>query len=96
MRVFVPELQAGMDKLAWCDLRVLRYPLWWLGVPAMRKGWIDRVFAAGRVHGGGVFAGKRAMCSVTIGGPAVAYSEQGLYGPIDPILFPIHHGILPV
>ncbi|MGT2466348.1 NAD(P)H-dependent oxidoreductase [Mesorhizobium atlanticum] len=46
-------------------------------MPAIAQaGWADRVFASGgRIYGGGkwydrgVFAGKRAMCSVTIGGP---------------------------
>jgi NAD(P)H dehydrogenase (quinone) len=38
--------------------------------------------------------GKRAMCSVTIGGPPAIYSEHGLNGPISAILFPINHGIL--
>ena len=32
------------------------------------------------------------MCSVTVGGPSDAYSEIG--GPMEPILFPINHGIL--
>ena len=58
------------------------------------------MFAVGRAYGGGryfskgVFASKRAMCSVTVGGPADAYSGVGAYGPLDPILFPINHGIL--
>jgi NAD(P)H dehydrogenase (quinone) len=34
------------------------------------------------------------MCSVTIGGPPPIYSERGLNGPIDAILFPINHGML--
>jgi NAD(P)H dehydrogenase (quinone) len=97
---FAPELQAEMDKLAWCDALVLQFPLWWLGLPAILKGWIDRVLAVGRAYGGGryfstgVFSSKRAMCSVTVGGPADAYSEFGAYGPLAPILFPINHGIL--
>lgn len=97
---YVPELQAEMDKLAWCDLLIFQFPLWWLGMPAILKGWVDRVFAVGRAYGGGryfdrgVFSGKRAMCAVTVGGPAPAYSEVGIYGPITSILFPIHHGIL--
>ena len=33
------------------------------------------------------------MCSVTVGGPPELYSEEGLYGPIEDILFPIHRGI---
>ena len=97
---YVPELQAEMDKLAWCDLLILQFPLWWLGLPAILKGWIDRVFALGRAYGGGrwfdrgVLANKRAMCSVTVGGPPELYSDSGWYGPVGPILFPIHRGIL--
>lgn len=97
---YVPELQAEMDKLAGCDMLILQFPLWWLGLPAVLKGWIDRVFAVGRAYGRGryfdrgVFAGKRAMCAVTVGGPLPAYTDIGVYGPIGSILFPIHHGIL--
>jgi NAD(P)H dehydrogenase (quinone) len=98
---FAPELQAEMDKLFWCDALILQFPLWWFGLPAILKGWVDRVFASGgRIYGGGkwydrgVFAAKRAMCAVTIGGPAPMYSAHGLNGPIDAILFPINHGIL--
>ena len=97
---FAPDVQTEMDKLAWCDILILQFPLWWLGLPAILKGWVDRVFAAERAYGGGkyfsrgVFSSKRAMCAVTIGGPAEAYSSDGAYGPLAPILFPIQHGIL--
>jgi len=98
---FVPAIQAEQDKLFWCDALILQFPLWWFGLPAILKGWVDRVFASGgRTYGNGkwydrgVFAGKRAMCSVTIGGPASMYSAYGVNGPIDAILFPIHHGML--
>ena len=98
---FTPALQEEMEKLFWCDALILQFPLWWFGLPAILKGWVDRVFAAGgRIYGGGkwydrgVFAGKRAMCSITIGGPSAMYSDVGLNGPISTILFPINHGIL--
>jgi len=98
---FAPDVQAEMDKLFWCDALILQFPLWWFGLPGILKGWVDRVFASGgRIYGGGkwydrgVFAGKRAMCSVTIGGPSPIYSERGLNGPISTILFPINHGML--
>ena len=97
---FSRDLQAEMDKLFWCDVLIFQFPLWWVGLPAILKGWIDRVFALGRAYGGGryfskgVFAGKRAMCSITVGGSEAAYSDAGAYGPMDAILFPIHHGIL--
>src|SRR5579862_7071550 len=98
---FAPDLQREMDKLFWCDALILQFPLWWFGLPAILKGWVDRVFASGgRTYGGGkwydhgVFAGKRAMCSVTVGGDVPIYSERGLNGSINSILFPIHHGML--
>ncbi|RWL95589.1 NAD(P)H-dependent oxidoreductase [Mesorhizobium sp.] len=98
---FAPDIQAEMDKLFWCDALILQFPLWWFGLPAILKGWVDRVFASGgRIYGGGkwydrgVFSGKRAMCSVTIGGPPPIYSDRGLNGPIADILFPINHGML--
>ena len=98
---FAPDIQAEMDKLFWCDALILQFPLWWFGLPGILKGWVDRVFASGgKIYGGGkwydrgVFAGKRAMCSLTTGGLPPTYSEAGLSGPIDWILFPINHGIL--
>ncbi len=31
------------DHLAWCDTLIFVYPTWWYGLPAMLKGWLDRV-----------------------------------------------------
>jgi putative NADPH-quinone reductase len=31
------------DDLLWCDTLVFVYPTWWYGLPAMLKGWLDRV-----------------------------------------------------
>lgn len=96
---YAPDLQAEMDKVAWCDVLIFQFPIWWLGLPAILKGWVDRVFAVGRAYGGGRWfdrgwlAGKRAMCSVTLGGDDRAYSPIGLYDSIENILFPIHRGI---
>lgn len=96
---YQPELQAEMDKLAWCDVLIFQFPIWWLGLPAILKGWVDRVFAVGRAYGGGrwfeggVLVGKRAMCAVTLGGLEDVYSDLGAYAPVEDILFPIHRGI---
>jgi len=97
---FTRDLQCDMDKLAECHLLVLQFPIWWLGMPAIMKGWIDRVFAIGRTYGGGrwfdrgMMRGKRAMLAVTIGGTADAYSTNGIYGPAADVLRPINHGVL--
>lgn len=96
---FAADIQAELDKLDWCDVLIFQFPLWWFGLPAILKGWVDRVFAMGRTYGGGrwydqgVFQGKRAMVSVTTGGGETIYSPTGLNGNIETILFPIHHGM---
>jgi NAD(P)H dehydrogenase (quinone) len=96
---FSPDIQAELEKLDWCDVLIFQFPLWWFGLPAILKGWVDRVFVMGKIYGGGVwydngyFKGKRAFCSVTMGGPAAIYSENGFNGDINQILFPINHGI---
>jgi NAD(P)H dehydrogenase (quinone) len=97
---FSAEIEAEMQKLEWCDLLILQFPLWWFGLPSVLKGWVDRVFAMGRIYGmgriydTGVFTGKRAMLSLTTGGPEEAYRKGGFNGDIAAILRPIQRGIL--
>lgn len=97
---FAPAIATEMAKVERCDVLVFQFPLWWFGLPAILKGWVDRVFAMGRTYGGGrwyddgVFKGKRAMLSLTTGGPETMYGPDGLNGDLDAILFPINHGIL--
>lgn len=32
-----------VEHLKWCDTLIFVYPTWWYGLPAMLKGWLDRV-----------------------------------------------------
>jgi NAD(P)H dehydrogenase (quinone) len=102
------DVKAEQEKLLWADGVILQFPLWWFSMPAILKGWIDRVYAYGFAYGvgehsdlkwgdrygEGLFVGKRAMLIVTAGGWAPHYSKRGINGPIDDLLFPINHGIL--
>jgi len=102
------DVKAEIEKLLWADALILQFPLWWFGMPAILKGWVDRVFAYGFAYGvgehsdrrwgdrygEGTLAGKRAMLVVTAGGWEEHYSPRGVNGPIDDLLFPINHGIL--
>jgi NAD(P)H dehydrogenase (quinone) len=97
---FSEEIEAEIRKLEWCDLMIWQFPLWWFGLPAVLKGWVDRVFAMGRTYGGGriyqtgVFCGKRALLSLTTGGPEAGYRKAAFNGDIAGILRPIHRGML--
>lgn len=98
--LFEDELKLEMDKLVWCDVLIFNFPLWWFGLPAMLKGWVDRVFAMGFAYGGGkgvyesgVFKNKTAFVIMTTGGPEQAYGYNGKNGSMNTILFPIQHGM---
>ncbi len=97
---FSKEIDAEMEKIEWCDLMIWQFPLWWFGLPAALKGWVDRVFAMGRVYGlghyyeTGVFRGKRALLSLTTGGTEDAFRQGGFNGDIAGLLRPIERGIL--
>ena len=102
------DIAREQDKLRWADAVILQFPLWWYSMPAILKGWVERVYAYGFAYGVGEhsdarwgnrfgegnMAGKRAMVIVTTGGWESHYSARGINGPIEDILFPIHHGIL--
>lgn len=42
-----PDLEAAWKKIVWADHLVFVYPVWWGSVPALLKGFIDRVFLPG-------------------------------------------------
>lgn len=37
-------VQQDVDDVRWCDTLIFVYPTWWYGLPAILKGWLDRVF----------------------------------------------------
>ena len=47
------DVKAEQRKLLWADVLILQFPLWWYGMPAILKGWVDRVYAFGFAHGVG-------------------------------------------
>lgn len=104
----LPEIEAEQQKLLWADVVIFQFPLWWYSVPAIMKGWVERVFAYkfaygvgehsgekwGNRFGEGALAGRKAMVVATMGGREAHYRPRGVNGYIEDILWPIQHGIL--
>jgi NAD(P)H dehydrogenase (quinone) len=101
------DITAEQEKLLWADAVILQFPLWWFSMPAILKGWVERVFAYGfaygvGVHGGdrwgdrygeGTLLGRRALLSITIGGRAPHYTERRVGRSAVPD--PARHPVLP-
>lgn len=93
------EIEREIARLERADLLILQFPIWWHSVPAMIKGWMDRVFVSGGLYTSkmrydrGYFRGRRAICSATTGAPTAAFEPGGRGGEIDQILWSTHYSL---
>lgn len=53
------DVKAEQEKLLRADALILQFPLWWFSMPAILKGWIDRVYAYGFAYGVGEHSNQR-------------------------------------
>lgn len=87
-------------RVSSADLIIFQFPMWWFSMPAILKGWVDRVlsrgfaYASGRKYDTGLLKGKRAMLCLTTGTASSLYEPNGIDGDLNHILWPIHNGIL--
>ncbi|MCX2708195.1 MULTISPECIES: NAD(P)H-dependent oxidoreductase [Pseudomonas] len=94
------EVAQEQAKVRDVDLVIFQFPVWWFSMPAILKGWVDRVFSkgfaysSGRKYDTGLLKGKRAMLSITTGTADTLYSPSGIDGDLHHVLWPIHNGIL--
>lgn len=94
---FSEDIKAEQEKIAWADLIIYQYPLWWTDPPAILKGWFDRVWSYGFAYGPGVYdkgnlKGKKALISITHGGADLRnYGENALKGKMEERLFNMLH-----
>ncbi|WP_110670053.1 NAD(P)H-dependent oxidoreductase [Salinicola halophilus] len=90
------DVRREIVRLEWADTIILQCPLWWHGVPAMLKGWFDRVFVYGGLYTGsrrfdrGMLDGRRALLSLTTGAPETTFSTFGRSGDMRTLLWPLH------
>lgn len=86
------DIQAEQDYIRWAEVITWIYPIWWAGMPAMLKGYIDRVFSYGFAYApdgaGGyqkLLAGKKAIVLHTQGQEERYYEENGMKNSITQI-----------
>jgi putative NADPH-quinone reductase len=49
---YSPEVEGHLARIRQSDAMAFIFPVWWWGLPAMTKGYIDRVFNHGFAYGG--------------------------------------------
>jgi len=72
------------EFIGWADIIYLICPIFWAGLPAMMKGYIERVFSQGFAYRlaeqglEGLLGGKKAVIINTTGGSLKAYQASGM------------------
>ena len=79
-----PDLLKALEDIHWSDHQVWIHPMWWLGMPAVMKGFFDRAFLPGIVFKSnkkglseGLLNGKSGRIITTAGDLSLqAYEED--------------------
>jgi NAD(P)H dehydrogenase (quinone) len=78
------DVKTEQDFITWGDRIIFIYPIWWTGMPAIMKGYIDRVFSYGfayRYDQGvqkGLLAGKSTIIINSHGKSNTEYEAIGM------------------
>ncbi|XP_037644865.1 NAD(P)H dehydrogenase [quinone] 1-like [Sebastes umbrosus] len=94
------DITEEQRKLTQADLIIFQFPMYWFTVPAIMKGWMDRVLTLGYAYSNekrysrGIFKDKKAMLSFTTGSQESMFSANGINGDMNVTLWPLQNGIL--
>ena len=94
---FAADLAREQERVLKADMIVWLFPIWWGGVPAILKGWFERVmafgfaYADGKRFDSGFFRHKVGMLCLTTGGTVERFSAGNVYGPVEQVLYPTQH-----
>ncbi|MBA9028492.1 NAD(P)H-dependent oxidoreductase [Peribacillus huizhouensis] len=78
------DIKTEQEFIAEADVITFIYPIWWTGLPAILKGYVDRVFAFGFAYSAGeegtikLLKGKKGLIINTHGHPNEVYDEMGM------------------
>ena len=85
-KTIAADIQEEIDKVIKADILVFTFPLYWFSIPAILKGWIDRVFLSGPFYGGkriyaeGGLRGKKAFVAFSLGGREHMFGPDAIHG----------------
>lgn len=79
------DIKVEQDLITKADNLVFIYPIWWAGLPAIVKGYIDRVFSYGFSYIAtdkgieGLLKGKKVILATPHGTPQAYYEPSGMW-----------------
>ncbi|MFA5957639.1 NAD(P)H oxidoreductase [Hyphomicrobium sp.] len=76
-KLYSPTVQNEMARIERNEATVMIFPVYWWSMPALLKGWIDRVWNNGWAYGEGKYPHKRAWMLAIGGAAADGYTKRG-------------------
>jgi NAD(P)H dehydrogenase (quinone) len=83
------DVVLAQDEIRAADVLTMIYPLWWMSMPAMLKGYVDRVFARGFAYESsqgivhGLLGGKKALMVTCSGAPLPLLVKSGNWNAVQ-------------
>ncbi len=75
------DIKEEQEHIKWADILTFIFPLWWCGLPAIAKGYVDRVLSEGFAYTAdakGLLPDKKVFFITTMGAPNSVYEKIGL------------------
>ncbi|XP_018606901.1 NAD(P)H dehydrogenase [quinone] 1 isoform X1 [Scleropages formosus] len=94
------DISAEQRKVEEANLIIFQFPMYWFSMPAILKGWVDRVLTQGfaftlpKMYNNGAFKDKKAILSFTTGASEPMFLPDGINGDMNVTLWPIQYGVL--
>ena len=82
--IITEDIKTEQTDISWADAVIMICPVWWTSVPAILKGYIDRVFSIGFAYEyaatgpRGMLNGKNALLITTSGADEHAAQQDGM------------------
>ncbi|MEC0331748.1 NAD(P)H oxidoreductase [Paenibacillus macerans] len=75
-KIYSPEVEAEMERMKNHDALAFIFPIWWYNLPAMLKGYIDRVWNDGFAYGSNKLHHKRVLWLGLGGAPQEDFEKR--------------------
>jgi len=94
-----PDVAREVERALAADILILVFPVFWFSLPAILKGWIDRVlsglfYGGRRFYGRGPMAGRRAIIIASMGARSHMFGTGAIRGEIEPMFRHLSRGTL--
>ena len=75
-KTYSPEVMKEMERIKRNEATVMFFPIWWWSMPAMLKGWVDRVWNHGFAYGETTYPHQHVLMVGVAGVDEASYQKR--------------------